>query len=434
MWAPAFAAVFLLTILLMGCGQGTTPMTDTPPPVGSPTPTETSPDRTATPTPREGPWTLAPIQLWLPESLSPYGQGEAADILAEQLAAFSEENPTLQVETTVKRAHGRGGLLDFMRTARDAAPSVLPDLVVLDASDLETMVGTGLLHPLEPYVTPSVASDRYSFAVEVGAVGEELVGFVIGADLELLAYRPALFESPPISWTDVITPPVDFVFPAAGVDGRVNDATLVQYLGAGGKFTQMGTATLSREPLLSVLEFYSDCVRTGSVSPSVVLDVGVTDRAWELLELEVADVGVVPASSFFPGGEERYRIGSPPSRYGRPIGMVSQAKVIALVADGSDRQEVAMKLLNWLIDPERNAEWSYAAGLVPGTREGLRDWPLTSADRAALHRVMEAAVPRPSSEELSTVGPLMQDAVEAVLSGELSPREATNRAVETTGE
>ena len=72
------------------------------------------------------------LKLWLPEELDPYDRRAGANVLAQQLSDFSDTYyPDLQVEVTVKKAHGRGGLLDFMRTARDAAPSILPDLVVL---------------------------------------------------------------------------------------------------------------------------------------------------------------------------------------------------------------------------------------------------------------------------------------------------------------
>jgi len=76
---------------------------------------------------------ITTLGLWLPEEFDPYGEGSAADVLAQQLTDFSKAYPDLQVEVTVKKAGGRGGLLDFLRTARDAAPSILPDLIVLDA-------------------------------------------------------------------------------------------------------------------------------------------------------------------------------------------------------------------------------------------------------------------------------------------------------------
>ena len=131
----ASVGVSLAVLGLLSCeGPTVTP----PPVVPTDTPTEPAPRPTSTPTPKPTP-VITTLELWLPQELDPYSGEGGSDVLAEQLSDFSDSYPNLQVDVVVKRAHGRGGLIDFMRTARDAVPSVLPDLVILDAADLATV-------------------------------------------------------------------------------------------------------------------------------------------------------------------------------------------------------------------------------------------------------------------------------------------------------
>lgn len=97
---------------------------------------------------------MVTLTLWIPEELSPYSDQAGADLLASRLADFGAAYPDLQVQTIVKKSHGRGGLLDFLRTASVAAPFVLPDLVVLDEADLQVAARSGLLQPLDGLIPP----------------------------------------------------------------------------------------------------------------------------------------------------------------------------------------------------------------------------------------------------------------------------------------
>ncbi|HID88284.1 MAG TPA: hypothetical protein EYP52_01040, partial [Anaerolineae bacterium] len=156
----SLAIAVAVALLLVGC----TPPGSSP----SPTPTvflPTSPLPTVAPTavpvlPRPLVTTLV---LWVPEELSPYADTEAASLLAQRLEAFNQGQADLQVETLVKKAHGRGALLDFLRTASVAAPSVLPDLILLDVEDLRVAAQAGLLQPLDGLLPTGLAEDQYPF-------------------------------------------------------------------------------------------------------------------------------------------------------------------------------------------------------------------------------------------------------------------------------
>lgn len=468
-----WSLTIVLLLTLIGCGRAT-PASEsvTPTPAPSPLPTAT-----ATPPPELQPM-IVTLELWLPEELNPYGDNPGADVLAQQLDNFSNAYPDVQVEVVVKKSHGRGGLLDFLRTARDAAPSVMPDLVVLDATELEIATGLGVIQPLDAYLSPDDTAERFPFTVELGTVDEQTMGFVISADVQHLAYRPALRDSPPVSWTQFISPPVSFLFPAGGRDRQVNDATLIQYLAAGGSLTdEEGNPTLDEEVMVSVLSFYSDCVNAATalpiiitptisptialtatptvspnaaltvpltvsptiilpevsmtISPTVVLGIRDAEQAWGQFKNGAGDIAVVQAGRYWFETDRTFAPAPIPTRDGRYFSIARQEWAVAMVADDPARQALAMLLFNWLIFADHNGQWTQAAGYLPGTRSALRLWDLSSADRAMLRNVLDAAVPAPSPEVMQVVGPVMQDALRAVLRGWNTPEEAAASAVES---
>jgi ABC-type glycerol-3-phosphate transport system substrate-binding protein len=420
----------LLALALVGCGR-LPPSPESIPP--TPVPSPLQPTVTPTPT-RELEPMIVTIRLWLPEELNPYGGRPGADILARQLDDFSDAYPDVQVEVVVKKARGRGGLFDFLRTAWDAAPSVLPDLVVLDTADLQTAAGSGLIQPLDDVLSPAEMADRFPFATELGTVDEQTLGFVMGADMQHLAYRPALFESPPVSWTQVISPPVPFLFPAGGRGRQVNDATLIQYLAAGGRLTdEDGRPWLDEGVMVSVLGFYSACMGTGAVSPTVALDIADADQAWERFQAGEGQIAVVQAGRYWLEADETVAAGPIPTGNGQPFS-VARSWMVAMVASDPARQSLAMLLLDWLIAPDHNGQWTQAAGYLPGTQGALRMWDISNEDRATLRSVMEAAVPAPRPEVMSTAGLAMQEAVEALLRGRAGPEGAAAAAVKSLEE
>jgi len=369
------------------------------------------------------------LVLWVPEEMSPYTDTPAATLLAERLEAFNQNQTDLQVEVLVKKAHGRGGLLDFLRTASAAAPSVLPDLVVLDLEDIRVASQAGLLQPLDGLLPPSLGEDRYPFAMELGQVGEQTMGMPLAIELEHLAYRPALVPTPPVTWTDVLSAGVPFVFPAAGHEGKVNGATLVQYLGAGGRLTDgEGNPLLEAEPLTAVLEFYARAADIGVVPSTTVLSLVDVDGCWEALQSGQAAMAVVGSHRYWTERPPSLAPAPVPTRNGRVVAL-AQGWLVSLVTADPQRQMQAMALLAWLMTPEGYGAWTQSAGYLPATRGGLATWTVSEQERAVLEALLEGAQPAPPSPVQEAVGPPIQTALEAVLTGRRTPAEAAEQAV-----
>jgi hypothetical protein len=334
--------------------------------------------------------------------------------------------------------------------------------------------------------------ERFPFAAELGTVEGQTMGFVISADVQHLAYRPALLDSPPVSWTQFISPPVSLLFPAGGSDREVNDATLIQYLSVGGKLTdEEGNPWLDEEALVSVLGFYSDCVNAATftpfisptipltvslaisptvsenisptasgdisptvfltlpltvsptlilppvsmiISPTVVLNTRDAGSAWDQFKNGLGDLAVVQAGRYWTEADDSFAPAPIPTRDGHPFSIARRGWAIAMVAEDPARQALAMLLFNWLISPDHNSQWSQAAGYLPGTRSALRLWNVSNAERVVLRGVLDAAVPAPRADVMEVVGPLMQDALRAVLRGRDTPEEAAADAIESLGQ
>lgn len=373
---------------------------------------------------------MVTLTIWLPEELSPYGEGTGADLLATRLADFGAAHPDLQVQAIVKKSHGRGGLLHFLQTASVAAPSVLPDLVVLDEADLRVAAHDGLLQPLEGLIPPDLEADLFPFAVGLGRVGESTFGLPLAAELQHLAYSPASLSAPPVSWNEVLSAGLPLFFPAAGRNGIADDFTFIQYLGAGGRLMDKeGNPTLEEEPLAAVLDFYAQATATGIISPIVALSTGSAEECWARFQ-EEGGLTVVDSQYFWTEGEKVAEPGPIPTRDGRPIAL-AEGWVLALVTANPEQQQQAMALAAWLLDPGWYGTWTQSTGYLPVTRNGLAGWTVSVERREVLGGILAGArepLPQPLRERL---GPLLQMALEAVLRGRQTPAEAAARAVQS---
>ncbi len=373
---------------------------------------------------------MVTLTLWLPEELSPYGEGEGAELLANRLADFGAAHPDLQVQAVVKKSHGRGGLLHFLQTASVAAPSVLPDLVVLDRTNLQVAARAGLLQPLDGLPPPDLEADLFPFAVGLGRVDEVTFGLPLAAELQHLAYSPASLSAPPVSWNDVLSAGLPLFFPAAGQNGIADDFTFIQYLGAGGRLMdETGNPILEEEPLTAILDFYAQATVSGVISPLVALSLGSVEECQARFQ-EEGGLAVVDSRWFWTEGERIAEPGPIPTRDGRPVAL-AEGWVLALVTADPEQQQRAMALAAWLLEPGWYGAWTQSTGYLPVTRSGLAGWAVSAERREVLETILAGArepLPQPVRERL---GPLLQMALEAVLQGQQSPAEAAARAVQS---
>lgn len=410
-----------------------------PSPVASPSVRETfvPPTSTVQPPPATVPVPSAGITLtwWTPESFSPAANGLSGELLAGQIADFVVAYPDIGVRPVLKAPYGKGGILDFLRTARAAAPGVLPDLVTIDTTELPAAVQYGLLQPLDNLLSSELRDDLFPFAVSVGQFGRQWLAVQFQADLEHLVYRTAELPRPPSTWAELLAGKARYIFPAAGREGVVNDATLIQYLSAGGKVDPTThQLTLEEQPLRELLNFYRQG-RLRKVIPAQVLTLDSIEACWAAyLSGTEATMSNALASRYLAERALLRDTGFAPlpSRDGR-VATVTRGWALAIVTTDPARQKAAARFIEWLLLPEHNAAWTQAAGRLPARRSALAVWGTEDDYYIFLRWQLESAAFRPGGSSYMDTGTRLQRAVSDVLAGQATPDEAVKKALEPIG-
>jgi multiple sugar transport system substrate-binding protein len=388
---------------------------------------ETELDEITTP---ESP-SLTYLTLWTVEAISPRAEGEAGRVFGSGLRAFENTYPDISISVVLKNESGKGSVLDYLRTAGQAAPSVLPDVVVLNIVDLAQAARTGLVVPLDGLVSPLLVSDLLPAARAAGTIDGQLVGIPFEMDVEHLIYNTNKVTSTPIVWTDVISANTNYVFPAKGRNGLVNDAFLIQYLALGGRLqNEEGQPFLDEQALRTVLGYYRQGVEEGVISPDV-LTISTPDDIWPIYISAQVGITHVNAHRFLSDRSvlRSTQFADIPTREGTPL-TIGRGQVLAIVARDPAQQAAASRLIEWLMAPDNNAMWNRTRAYIP-TRYAAFDmlgnndpyWPF-------LRRQLEIAVPPPAFPEYDQIGRVLQQAVVEVLSDEATPEEAAAAAVD----
>ena len=428
--SPSCAPPTLVVPELVAVATGETEPSATVDPTPSPAPDATQAHPQETSTPEES----FPIQLtmWTIEQISPQAEGEAGNILVKGLKAFEDTHPDVQISVVLKNESGKGSVLDYLRTASQVAPDVLPDLVVLNTVDLTALARAGLVVPLNGRVSSTLAKDLLPGARAAGSVDNQLVGIPFEMDVEHLIYNTNKLVTAPMDWTDVISSNTTYVFPAKGRNGLVNDAFLIQYLALGGRLQDdEGQPFIDKQSLRAVLGYYRQGTEQGVIPPDV-LSIATPDDIWP--SYVAAEVGMAHVSSHrFLTDREVLRstqFAAIPTSDGVSL-TIGRGHALAVVTRDPTRQSLALSLVEYLMAPDNNVEWNQARAYLP-TRYAVFD-AIGESDPywAFLKHQLEVAVPPPSFPEYDQIGRVLQQAVIEVLSGEATPEEATDAAVNT---
>lgn len=450
-----FAAILLLA-WLAGCSVAPpTPMVVTiPAPVASPSPPAAEPTRAAIAS--DG----LVLTWWTPEFISPAAPQSGGPLLATYLADFATAHGgKVQVKPVLKARYGKGGLLDYLRTAQPVAPGILPDLITLDVAELEQAAELGLLQPLDDLLAPDLIAGLYPFARQNGQFGGKepkapsgLVAVQFIADIEHLAYDRGRVPTLPATWTDLLALKAPYAFPAGTPQslsatspaGGVQSSLIGQYLSAGGVLDPATRQlTLQAAPLLRLLQFYSDA-RAAGVLPVWIVDVGDYDDAWTaykegsaaLVNVNARRFMAVRAGAWRPEGQQAVAQGEGPRDtafaalpgWNGPAAPVASGWALAIVTSDPVRRAAAAEFIAWLLAPERGGAWAQAAGWLPTSPAALATW---GADpyNDFLDQQLANAIALPAGPDYPQTAVRLQKAVIAVLKDNADPREAAEAAI-----
>jgi multiple sugar transport system substrate-binding protein len=422
--------LLLAAIGLAGCNllAKPTPPSEEEKPTATIVPGEATPSVSPTPSRPPAISSAITLTLWTTEIFFPTEADDSGQILAQQWQAFEAAHPDVTIEYVLKKPYGKGGILDFLNTALAAAPTVLPDLVILDTFELNEAAEAGLIQPLDELVSSELQQDLFPFARR--SFDGQLMGIQFEADIEHLIYNTNKIDSPPMTWREVLSDSVAYIFPAGGEGGLANDAFLIQYLAVGGRLDdESGKPLLDEDALAQVLQFYKDGLETGVIPPSVLEFEGLDD-CWPVYVSAKAAMSNVSSAKYLAdrGLLKNTSFAAIPTRDGN-IGTLSKGWALAVVTEDPGRQAAAAQLIEWLLEPENTADWNLAAGHLP-TRQEAFDYLGTTDDYFPFVRRQLANVyPRPMASAYEKIGRALQRAIQDVLQGEASPEAAAAAAV-----
>jgi ABC-type glycerol-3-phosphate transport system substrate-binding protein len=390
----------------------------------------TTPTITTTESPED---TTSTLTLWTIESISDEAQGESGDFISSNLRAFRRNNPDIKVEMLLKKPSGKGGMLDFLRTAREVAPTILPDVAVLNATDLSQAYTEGLIQPLDGRLDRSIVQDLIPAARKMGTVDNRLVGVPLGLEMEHTVYNTRTFTAPLVLWSDVLSSNTKYLFPAKGINGLVNDTTLSLYFSAGGKLLDdQGIPTLDEQVLRDVLDFYQWALENGVIDVAI-LEAVTTEELWPTYLEAKAGISQITVRQYLTD-RELFRNTSfaplPVKKEGDTPVLITHGWTLVLITDDVQRQIAALRLIESFMSTTNNADWNSINKSIPTRDTAYQELAGDDPYWTFLSEQLNTAQPQPSFTGYDRIGRIIQQAVEQVIRGEATPEEAAATAVD----
>jgi multiple sugar transport system substrate-binding protein len=377
------------------------------------------PTKRTTPTPTLIPTSTLPVEqnvpilrVWLPSEFNPTADNPAAKLLDRRLTKFETQHPGLQIEVRVKTADTEGKILNDLSVTSAAAPGVLPDLVLLSRPDLEAAALKGLLHPIDGLSTSLEDPNWYEYAQQLGHVQNTGYGLPFMGDAMVLVYYPELGTI--VNWEDVLASQGQLVFQAGNPDGLTG---LSLYTSTGGQILDpQGLPTLEEDSLVRVLTLIEEG-RSKKVFPPSLVNVTNETQALQIYRTGSANKGIVWILNYHPTSDGA--IAPLPGLDEAPFSYAT-GWVWALAGSDPENQQLAAKLAEYLVEDDFIAEWTQITGFLPTRPSSIKE-----GDRT-MGAILESAHLIPSSSIVAVLGPLMQEAITRVLSGEAPKDVAAN--------
>ena len=419
-------AAGLLT-LLAGCTLAPRP---TPAPSPTPTRTVTPSTPAATATPIATTPAIVTLTVWTIPRFAPGDGDAAARTLKAQAEAFVKAYPSYRLEWIIRPPASSGGVIDFLLSAHEVAPGILPDIAVLDTREMGAASRAGILQALDGVISDEIKSDLFPFARSATTIDGQWFGLPFEADVEHLLYNTKSMDAPPLTWTDVLSKGLRYGFAAGGENGRANDMFVVQYLARGGRLTdQNNQPVLDEAPLAATLAFYADGKRL-KVLPETLIDLKSPEEVLPAYISNTLTLCNVRSDLYLAARAQLKNTGfAAIPTWNGAVASAGRARALVVVAPDAARLEAAKAFLAWFSDAERNAAWTRAAGRLPARLAALLQWDSSDSYAAFVRWQLASAQALPSTSEYDRVYLIMQQAVRDVWVGGVSPAEAARRAV-----
>jgi ABC-type glycerol-3-phosphate transport system substrate-binding protein len=183
------------------------------------------------------------------------------------------------------------------------------------------------------------------------------------------------------------------------------------------------------QALREVLQFYEDAVSQNLIDPAVLNYISTLDYEADIVS-GALDAGMIDSSSFLrlSAAGDLLDYGPIPSGSGAAVGE-ADGWIWVMTTSSADRQALAGRFLNWMLNSTRQGEYSQAIRMIPSQQTALQIWEDNHYVRF-VQDLLNAPLLPISDEAGETFGRAMQNALVAVLSRESSAEEAAQDLIE----
>ncbi|MGB0384100.1 MAG: extracellular solute-binding protein [Ardenticatenaceae bacterium] len=370
------------------------------------------------------------VKVWGPEALSPQASGDEGVVLREQVEAFEVSNPNVDVVYEPKPMSGPAGVLNYVRSARAVAPTVLPDLVILSSAELEQAVQMQLLFPLDEWIAEGSRNDFYPFAVRDTIVDGKLFALPLSVQVEHGVIRD---ESPSITVTKLEELLADeaptWLFAGqARAEGEMSNALLLQLMAINEqRFSP--TSLPSRDKFVALFTTLQAAGQGGAI-PQQVLSLDEGKTLYERLRSGQADLIESNSRQYMLDNGRDILFAQLPTLTGSSTTVID-GYLIALTTEEPTQQQAAIGYLKWLLAPSRLAQWNRAYNGLPPRRSSLKESIDDEAYQQFLAQQLENGWLRPSGTNWHDFSQIMQEQFRAVMLEQSSPTEAVDTILDT---
>jgi ABC-type glycerol-3-phosphate transport system substrate-binding protein len=356
------------------------------------------------------------LVVWLPSFSGIASEGSAGALLTNAFHQFEQRHPTIRLDVQVKADSGTASLFNFLRSAQEVAPSILPDLVLINTQQLWQIADLGMVVALSE---EEFLSDADFFPVMRDAVlyHAQTVGIPYTADILHLAYDSDIISPPPTTWEELLSSDSPLLFPAA--EAATPNATLLHYVGAGGTLLEDGTIS-DPQVLEDFFTFVAEA-RTQEVIPASVLDMPNFTAVWRAFAEDRSELAVAQVMQFYPNaaGIKPPSYAPVPTRAGESI-TIADTWAFAILTEDAQRRQLALALINELLVPEVQGPWSQLIARLPSRSASLALWTQANDYRDFAQTLLEDAVAPPNGPAFADFARRLHTAQAGIIRGDLT--------------
>lgn len=394
------------------------------------------------PTQQNTPEAIAPVvitdttrvlRVWVPPSIVPTTEAGTA-VLQEQINNYALTQTDLDIILETKVVSGQGGILSYLRTGRNIAPEILPDLIAIPAEQLSTVSADGLIYPLNGLIEQDSIESLYPAAQTFAMSNDIIAGYPFALTrLTHFAYNTTtISQTISTEWDNLtLSGNSSIGIPLAGREGGV--FVLQLYQDAGGSLVnEAGQLSLQSDALAFALTKLRDSAENNQLNVTISQGSSVNEM-WDAYNSNRADIILTTAESYLIQPELGTTAVSPVSGITDALTPTVFGWAWAISTPNNSQQLLATELLTHLTTNESLSVWSQQNNILPANPESLAQWTINESYQTFLQIQLTSAEAIPPNATLEILN-LLQVAALQVISGDVSPQSAAETAASSLQE